>query len=232
MSWKSARLSRRAFVSSSLGAAPMLLAACTQGPPTSPTSTTPAQASPSSSAVFPTYQAAANRPTPDFPSAGSLYEDGYNNYPTNPLPSVSRTPGLGGSLTAFVQPLQAPPTPLDQNPAWQEVNRQLGAQFNFNMVPVADYRAKLTTLMAGSDLPDLINVFRGINRQSSTVSECAVRGPEPVSRRRCQQRLPESRRHTDIRLAKFRLGYQRPHLHDSGGALRAGHVNAEKRQHL
>src|SRR5579864_2757049 len=154
---------RRTFVRSSLGAAPMLLAACTQGAPAAPTPRTPAQATTPTSAVFPTYQPAANRPTPDFPSAGPLYEDGYNNYPPNPVRSVSTVPGSGGSVTAFVQPLQAPPTPLDQNPAWQEVNRQLGAQFNFNMVPVADYRAKLTTLMAGNDLPDLINVFRGIN---------------------------------------------------------------------
>jgi putative aldouronate transport system substrate-binding protein len=154
-------VSRRTFVRSSLGAAPLLLAACT---PAAPTPKTPTQATGATSGTaFPTYQPAANRPAPDFPSAGPLYEDGYNNYPANPVRSVSQTPGSGGSVTAFVQPLQAPPTPLEQNPAWQEVNRQLGTQFNFNMVPVADYRAKLTTLMAGSDLPDLINVFRGIN---------------------------------------------------------------------
>jgi hypothetical protein len=93
------------------------------------------QSSPAkSAAVFPTYQAAANGPAPDFPSNGPLYEDGYNNYPRNPVRSVTQTPGAGGAVTAFVQPLQPPPTPLEQNPAWQEVNRQLGAQFNLNMV--------------------------------------------------------------------------------------------------
>lgn len=161
---ESPRVSRRTLVRSTLGAAPLLLAACSVRAPGAPTTSPRVQATAATSeAVLPTYQPAANRPAPDFPSAGSLYEDGYNNYPANPVRSVSRTPGSGGSVTAFVQPLQAPPTPLDQNPAWQEVNHQLGAHFNFNMVPVADYRAKLTTLMAGSDLPDLINVFRGIN---------------------------------------------------------------------
>src|SRR5262249_42906169 len=112
---------------------------------------------------YPRYQAAANRPAPDFPSQGSLYEDGYSNYPTNLVRSVSQPPGSGGNVVAFVQPLQPPGAPLDQNPAWQEVNRQLNTQFQFNLIPVADYRAKLSTLMAGNDLPDLINVFRGIN---------------------------------------------------------------------
>jgi putative aldouronate transport system substrate-binding protein len=156
------RLSRRAFVRSSLGTAPLLLAGCTLAAPAAPTTIPPRPAT-GATAIFPTYQPAANRPTPDFVSAGALFEDGYNNYPANPVRSVSQTLGSGSSVTAFVQPLQPPPTPLEQNPAWQEVNRQLGAQFNFNMVPVADYRAKLTTLMAGGDLPDLINVFRGIN---------------------------------------------------------------------
>ena len=95
--------------------------------------------------------------------------------------SVAQTPGSGGSVTAFVQPLQAPPSPLEQNPAWQEVNRRLGAEFRFNMVPVADYRAKLTTLMAGSDLPDMINVFRGIdgiaNLPPFLSSQCADLSP-------------------------------------------------------
>jgi putative aldouronate transport system substrate-binding protein len=146
------------------GAVPLLLAACSSGAPQAATPAAgPSVTQTAGSVVFPTYQAAVNRPTPDFPSKGAQYEDGYNNYPPNPVRTVTQPPGLGSSVTAFVQPLQPPPTALDQNPAWQEVNRQLNAQIQFNMVPVADYRAKLSTLMAGDDLPDLINVFRGIN---------------------------------------------------------------------
>ncbi|MBV9580337.1 MAG: hypothetical protein JO057_17255 [Chloroflexi bacterium] len=158
------RLSRRDLVRTTLGAGPVLLAACATGVPGAVPAASPTTAAqPSAVGVLPTYRVAPDRPAPDFPSAGPLYEDGFNNYPLNPVRSIARTPGSGGSVTAFVQPLQPPPTPFDQNPAWQEVNRQLGTQFSFNLVPVADYRAKLTTLMAGTDLPDLINVFRGIN---------------------------------------------------------------------
>ncbi len=165
----SPRLRRRTFVRlmavAASGAGPLLLMACgTAAPPAAPTTNAiPPPPRAAATDAYPTYQAIANRPPPDFASAGPLYEDGYNNYPANAVVSVAQTPASGGSVTAFVQPLQPPPTPLDQNPAWQEVNRQLGTQFNFNMVPVADYRAKLTTLMAGTDLPDMINVFRGIN---------------------------------------------------------------------
>ena len=55
-------------------------------------------------------------------------------------------------------------TPFDQNPAWQEVNRQLNATVQFNIVPnPADYPVKLATLMAGSDLPDLLYLQRGLS---------------------------------------------------------------------
>lgn len=170
MATTSRRLSRRTFVQfvglAAGGIGPLLTACNRPAPAAAPTATAGTTSAPASTSVvtaFPSYQVAANRPAPDFVSKGPLYEDGYNNYPANPVRSVGSTPGSGGSLTAFVQPLQPPPTPFDSNPAWQEVNKQLGTQFNFNMVPVADYRAKLSTLMAGTDLPDLINVFRGIN---------------------------------------------------------------------
>ena len=37
------------------------------------------------------------------------------------------TPGRGGEITTHVGAYYPPNTPLDQNRAWQEVNRQLGA---------------------------------------------------------------------------------------------------------
>src|SRR5579859_1551979 len=106
------RLSRRAFVRSTIGAGPLLLAACTPALPAPAAPTSAAQGT--RGPIFPSYQPAVSRPTPDYPSAGPLYEDGYNNYPANPVRSVSQTPGSGGSVTAFVQPLQPPPTLLDQ----------------------------------------------------------------------------------------------------------------------
>src|SRR5215467_15981718 len=102
MSWNSPRLARRTFIRSALGATPFVLAACAPAAPAAPTPRPAAPSGTAASGGFPTYQAAATRPTPDFPSAGSLYEDGYNNYPSNLVRSVSRPPGAGGSVTAFV----------------------------------------------------------------------------------------------------------------------------------
>ncbi|MBV8087044.1 MAG: hypothetical protein JO247_19730 [Chloroflexi bacterium] len=123
----------------------------------------------------------ANKPKPDFASQGALYEDGYSNYPANPARSITEAPGLGSTVTAFVQPLDPPGTPFDQNPAWKQMDKELNATFQFNLAPVADFQAKFATLMAGGDLPDLINVFRGIrgvpNLPPFMQSQCADLSP-------------------------------------------------------
>ena len=105
----------------------------------------------------------ANKPKPDYPSKGELYEDGYLKYPQNPVKvNPGGGPGLGSTVTVFVDGLYPLPTPLDQNPAWQEINKQLNANIQFSVVPPADYATKLGTLMAGGDYPDLINLFGGL----------------------------------------------------------------------
>jgi putative aldouronate transport system substrate-binding protein len=73
----------------------------------------------------------------------------------------SDPPGAGSTILATVVGLYPPPTPVDQNPAWQAVNKALNVDFRFDVVPLADYTAKIGTLMAGSsnDLPDIIGFF-------------------------------------------------------------------------
>ena len=114
--------------------------------------------------ALPTYVPLASKPKADYPSKGELYEDGYIKYPANPIKSISgEPPGLGSTVTAFVDGLYPPVTPLDQNQAWQQINKQLNATVQFNVVPPADYGSKLGTLMAGGDYPDLLNLFGGLN---------------------------------------------------------------------
>jgi hypothetical protein len=55
-------------------------------------------------------------------------------------------------FTAFSNSFNPPSTPLDQNAAWQAVNKRLNATLNFNVVARADYAAKTGTIMAGDDL--------------------------------------------------------------------------------
>src|SRR5437764_12041471 len=54
----------------------------------------------------------------------------------------------------------AVPPAADQNPGWQEVNRQVGSTLKMNMTPFADYfGTKLQVTMAGGELPDLFFII-------------------------------------------------------------------------
>jgi putative aldouronate transport system substrate-binding protein len=182
-------LSRRGFVrlasgSALLGVALPLLSACggiaAPSSSSSAAATSPAASNPSGASSAPTVSAGAatgqsatgpypsfvpnpSKPKPDFPARGPLYDDGYINYPANPTTSTTDAPGAGSNVVAFLNSTQPPPAPYDQNAAWQEVNKRLNANFQFNIVSQADYQAKMGALMAGNDLPDIIAAMPGIN---------------------------------------------------------------------
>ena len=109
---------------------------------------------------MPTFVPNTSGPKPDVVSGGPLYEDGYSTYPANPVKANGETPpGTGSKVDIFTTAfLPLPPNALDQNPAWQEVNKQLNATVNFNTVSQADFQAKFAALLAGQDLPDIILV--------------------------------------------------------------------------
>jgi putative aldouronate transport system substrate-binding protein len=147
--------------------APGLLAACAApAPPASPTTAagggTAASTAPAN--VLPTFVPLQNGPKPDYASAGQQYEDGWDNYPTNPIKAWTKAPpGTGSTITALSNGFNPPSTPFDQNPAWQEVNRQLNANVQFNVIQPVDYATKLATVMAGQDLPDVMLFTGGLN---------------------------------------------------------------------
>jgi putative aldouronate transport system substrate-binding protein len=168
-------LSRRVFMRRAAGGAvfglvgaQLLLEACSAVIPSTPASTTPAAggaAKPGTGGV-PTY-VPFKGPEPDLPGTADGVQPAFNSYPrTNPK-SVAQTPLNGGEITAFTNTVSAPPSPMEENSAWQEVNRQLGATLKVNIVSSADYAAKLNTLIAGDDLPEMVYVNQG--------------GPNPVA---------------------------------------------------
>ncbi|MBV9896734.1 MAG: hypothetical protein JO020_21425 [Chloroflexi bacterium] len=169
---ESAGLSRRMFVRLAVGvvgASPVLVGACAPSLPRASVGGTttapgPATGTGSTGSVYPTYIPTQNGPKPDYASDGPLYEDGYDNYPKNPQKSwLKDPPGAGSTVTAVSPGLYPPSHPLDQNPAWQAVNKALNASVSFNIVPQQDYVQRLATIMAGNDLPDLLNMTAGIN---------------------------------------------------------------------
>src|SRR5579859_7776719 len=165
MSDSSAReaVSRRRFlqVSGGIAVALPLAAACAPALPAAAPArqATVATSGASANAVYPTYAALSGGPVPAYAAAGPEYSDGFDTYPTSPVRSVAEAPGSGGTVNMMSIQLFPPPTPLDQNPAWQAVNKALNADVRFNIVTAADYPVKLGTIMAGSDLPDVIYMY-------------------------------------------------------------------------
>ena len=93
---------------------------------------------------------------PDLPATAAGVDPGYLTFPKTLARSVSETPSKGGDVNVFTFVILAAPPPVDQNPAWQAVNKAIGANVKINMVPSAEYSTKLATTIAGNDIPDLL----------------------------------------------------------------------------
>jgi putative aldouronate transport system substrate-binding protein len=153
-------VSRRAFLRtaavSTLGL-PLLLEAC-GGASSSPASSgVPAgsAAAAASKLQMPSY-VPFNGPKPDMPGTSTGVPPAYTSFPKDLIKTVSAPPGKGDTVTATAFILGAPPTPMDQNAAWQQVNKELGVTFQMSPVSVADYfPTKLPTILASGNLPDI-----------------------------------------------------------------------------
>ena len=163
--------SRRSFlqaaamgtVAASMGGS--ILAACT---------TKTAEQSSTAKAKLPSY-IPIKGPKPDLPGTAAGVQDGYLTYPKNLIQSVKGTPASGGDITALVIQYFPPPTPMDQNAYWQELNKQLGATFRPIITPDPNFTDKLTSIIAGGDLPDLTLITAGgVPNQADLVqAKCA-----------------------------------------------------------
>jgi putative aldouronate transport system substrate-binding protein len=122
---------------------------------------------------LPTY-IAARGPKPDLPSTGPGVDDGYLAFPRAALyNSVQQPPGKGSDVSVLTLSYYPPFTPLEQNPALQEINKQLNVTLHLNMVAPTDYLTRFNTTIAGGSLPDLM--FLGVipNAAEFLQSQCA-----------------------------------------------------------
>jgi putative aldouronate transport system substrate-binding protein len=159
--------------------APAPVPAPTQAPPATEAAAAPATSAPATSVPAPTQAptavvgsataapaASASKPLPTFIASQAVKPDlrsplkgvdaGYLSYPRNPPASVTEPPGRGGVVNMLTFQYTPPVAALDQNAALQELNKRLGAEVHLQLAPIADYPARLQTLMAGDDLPDTI----------------------------------------------------------------------------
>lgn len=115
------------------------------------------------SAALPNYIPANLLAKPDYDAHDPRVTLGWDNYPKNPPKSWNKpAPGTGSTVRAFAVDYYPPPTPYDQNPTWQAVNKALNADFQMTQVGSTDYALRMATMMAGNDMPDIIHLYRGI----------------------------------------------------------------------
>lgn len=79
-----------------------------------------------------------------------------------PFTSYDGTPANGGTVR-FTHLIYGPPaTPHDDNQFWQEVEKRLGLEhFEVVEIPVAAYEEKISALIAGNDMGDLLYLNAG-----------------------------------------------------------------------
>ena len=117
---------------------------------------TPAPAVAPGGVKLPTYIPFQNGPQPDLPGNANGLDAAFFKFPATLAKSVPQPPGDGSDVSAIVVLTYAPPPSVDQNAAWQAVNKQLGVNLKLQMIPSADYPAALNVVIAGADLPDYI----------------------------------------------------------------------------
>jgi putative aldouronate transport system substrate-binding protein len=119
-------------------------------------------------------------PKPDLPGNEQGLDPGYFKFPSDLVQTVTTPPGDGSTVTAITYLTLAPPPPMEQNAAWQAVNKALNATLQMDQVTSADYPAKVNTVIAGNDLPDFIY------NPTTTVPWGVISGLPSFIRAKCQ----------------------------------------------
>ena len=95
-------------------------------------------------------------PKADLPARADGVDAGYFTFPQTLFKSVKEAPGKGEDVTLMTNLIQGAVVALDQNAAWQAVNRDMGLTVRQRLYGSADYRQGLNTTIAGGDLPDTL----------------------------------------------------------------------------
>lgn len=159
-----AALTRRSFIAATSGLAAAglavpLLSACGVSPrPGTGPSATPGSASSSTArtAKMPAYVQIKEGPKPDLPGRADGVDAGYFTFPRTLFKAVKEAPGKGEDVTLMTNLIQGAVVALDQNAAWQAVNKDCGLTVRQRLYGSGDYRNGLATTIAGGDLPDTI----------------------------------------------------------------------------
>jgi putative aldouronate transport system substrate-binding protein len=105
---------------------------------------------------LPSYVQSQNAPKPDLPAVIDGGQAGFFAYPKINPKTVLEPPGKGGQVSMMSWNIGPPLAPVDQNPALQQMNKDLGVTLNVSAVPQSDYNVRQPAVLAGDDLPDVM----------------------------------------------------------------------------
>jgi putative aldouronate transport system substrate-binding protein len=95
-------------------------------------------------------------PTPDGAPDATGVQALFKKYPQKLTQAVDGKVGDGSKVKAMVITYGTPPKGAAENQFWASVNKALGVDVELILVPDADFKKKMATMMASSDLPDMI----------------------------------------------------------------------------
>lgn len=107
---------------------------------------------------------------PDLPGTAAGVQDGFVRAIERYLPSVTREIGTGSDIRALLTTYNPPP-PADN--AWlRAVEQRTNSRLLLDVTPAADYPAKFGSVVAGGNLPDLLQLPLSMNlpRQADFLS--------------------------------------------------------------
>ncbi len=104
-------------------------------------------------------------PKPDLPGTSTGVQPAFFRYPANPLEVSKGKPGNGGSVSVMANIYYAIPKSPPANKFWTQLNSKLGVDLKLQMVPNGDYNTKFPTVIAGNDLPDILQMVLQPNYQ-------------------------------------------------------------------
>ncbi|MFC3499405.1 extracellular solute-binding protein [Micromonospora krabiensis] len=112
---------------------------------------------------------------PDLPASADGLMAGYYQYPRRLVDAYRAKPGAGaGNVSILTNMFNPVPPAAGSNAFWQELNTRVGATLDITMTPSADYLNKLSTVIAGGDLPDMMLISARLTRRADVLTRlCA-----------------------------------------------------------
>jgi putative aldouronate transport system substrate-binding protein len=151
------RLSRRSLLSAAGGAALLASTATLSGCGKSTTAESNT-ATKNAAVKLPSYVPYTGV-TPDLPGTKQGVDPAFRRFPSDNPKSVPDKPGTGKeTVTGMANIYYAVPPGPGQNSYWAGLNDRLGVDLKLQMVGSADYAQKFATTIAGSDLPDALQM--------------------------------------------------------------------------